>query len=77
MGNAQSGLICMEESRVTDQQKQAIQQDAERAAREGYTPNERCPHPFASEQGALWVEAYWAIRNPVEQTPAVERRVNQ
>lgn len=57
---------------MTDAQKQAIQQDAERAARMGWTPNQMCPHPFASEQGRLWVAAYWAVRNPVEQKPTIE-----
>lgn len=47
---------------VTPEQKTAIQQDAERAANMGWTPNEKCPHPFSSEQGKLWVQAYWDFR---------------
>jgi hypothetical protein len=47
---------------MNDQQKQAIREDAERAAREGRTPNERCPHPFSSEQGKWWGECYWRKR---------------
>jgi len=51
---------------MTPEQKESIQIDAERAAREGRTPNERCPHPFSSEQGKWWVACYWAIRQPVQ-----------
>ena len=50
---------------MTSDQQQSIREDAERAAREGRTPNERCPHPFSSEQGKWWVACYWAIRQPV------------
>jgi len=50
---------------MTPEQKESIQIDAERAAREGRTPNERCPHPFSSKHGKWWVECYWAIRQPV------------
>jgi hypothetical protein len=50
---------------MTPEQTQAIREDAERAARAGKTPNEACPHPFSSEQGKLWVECYWLIRQPV------------
>lgn len=61
---------------MTEDQKTAIRKDAERAARMGWTPNQMCPHPFASEQGKVWTEAYWAVRNPAEQKPVidVERR---
>ena len=64
---------------MTDAQKSQIQADAERAAREGYTPNERCPHPFASDQGQLWVSCYWAIRKPgaqASQKPLIDRRAH-
>lgn len=44
---------------MTDAQAESIKADAERAARMGWTPNQMCPHPFASEQGRLWVAAYW------------------
>lgn len=48
---------------MTPDQQQAIQQDAERAAQERQTPNEKCPHPFSSEQGRHWVKCYWAERD--------------
>lgn len=54
-------------------EQQAIQRDAETAAHEGKTPNERCPHPFSSEQGKLWVACYWAARG---KKPAVDRRAH-
>lgn len=46
---------------MTDEQRQAIKQDAEQAAKDGKTPNERCPHPFSGEQGKYWVKCYWAM----------------
>ena len=45
---------------MTDAQKQAIQQDVERAAQMKWTPTQMCPHPFSSEQGRYWTECYWA-----------------
>jgi hypothetical protein len=46
---------------MTNDQKQQIREDAERAARSGKTPNEACNHPFSSEQGRYWVECYWLV----------------
>lgn len=51
---------------MTDTQAQAIQQDAERAASEGKTPNEACPHPFSSKEGRQWVAYYWAMWDELE-----------
>lgn len=48
---------------MTESQKQQIQADAERAAQERQTPNEKCPHPFSSEQGRYWVACYEAEWN--------------
>lgn len=48
---------------MTPEQKESIQIDAEHAARSGKTPNERCPHPFSSDQGKWWVECYWNDRD--------------
>ena len=48
---------------MTETQKQAIREDAEQAAKDGKTPNERCPHPFSSDQGKYWCECYWAMCN--------------
>lgn len=55
---------------MTENQSKAIQQDAERAANMGWTPNQMCPHPFSSEQGRYWVacyEAEWGKRYGLRQ----------
>lgn len=45
---------------MTKEQKRAIEADAIKAAKEGKTPNDACPWPFATLEALQWLAA-WSI----------------
>ena len=45
---------------MTPERKHQIASEAIEASREGRTPLEACPYPFASDEGRHWV-AVWTL----------------
>lgn len=45
---------------MTEYDKTAIKQDAQRAFKLGESPADACSHPFATERGRYWLACYWA-----------------